>query len=95
MCVGNTNRCDAGTQFCISYVPHVPDERKPEWKKQTKSTAVKFYIRQQCAAAILRVMEEAASRGVRCRLFNQFKEDVVRTLYPRLSSMNFDQPEAQ
>ena len=40
-------------------------------------------------------MEEAAKRGVRCRLPNQNNEEIERLLFPRLSSMNFDQPEAQ
>ena len=95
VCVGNSNSSKPDTQSCIAYMPHVPDERRPEWKSNTNSTEVKFYIRQQCAAAILRVIEESASRGVKCRLLNQDGEDVVRLLYPRLSSMNFDQPEAQ
>ena len=95
VCVGNSNSSKADTQYCIAYIPHLPDSRKPEWKKHPKSTEVKFYIRQQCAAAILRVIEEAATRGVKCRLLNQHNDEVVRMLYARLSSMNFDQPEAQ
>ena len=93
--VGNSNSCKSNTQFCIGYMPHVPDEKKPEWAKQRDATEVKFFIRQQCASAILRIMEEGAKRGVRCRLLNQHNDDVVRLLFPRLSSMNFDQPEAQ
>ena len=76
-------------------MPHVPDETNPEWKKSARATLVKWYIRQQCAAAILKVLEESASRGVKCRLLNQHNEEVNRVLYPRLTSMNFDQPEAQ
>ena len=95
VCVGNSNSSKPDTQYCIGYVPHVPDARRPEWKSRNDTTEVKFYIRQQCAAAILRVIEESASRGVKCRLLNQDNEDVIRLLYPRLSSMNFDQPEAQ
>ena len=95
VCVGNTNSSKSDTQYCIGYFPHVPDEKKPEWKKHPTSTKVKFYIRQRCAAAILRVMEESAARGVKCRLPNSRNEDVTLLLYPRLSSMNFDQPEAQ
>ena len=58
-------------------------------------TKVKHYIRQKCAAAILRVLESAASAGVRCRLRNIRGEEVERILFPRLVAMNFDQPEAQ
>ena len=95
VCVGNSNSSKPDTQFCIGYMSHVPDEKRPEWNSHRDSTKVKFYIRQQCAAAILRVIEESASRGVKCRLLNADGEDVVRLLFPRLSSMNFDQPEAQ
>ena len=95
VCVGNTNSCKSDTQFCIGYMPHVPDEKKPEWKKMNQATTVKWYIRQQCARAILRVLEEAACRGVKCLLPNQHNAEVKRLLYPRLTSMNFDQPEAQ
>ena len=95
VCVGNSNSCKSDTQFCIGYMPHVPDERKPEWKKTDVATTVKWYIRQQCATAILKVLEESASRGVKCRLPNQYNDEVIRILYPRLTSMNFDQPEAQ
>lgn len=95
VCVGNSNSCKSDTQFCIGYMPHVPDEKKPEWKKLDSATTVKWYIRQQCAAAILKVMQESASRGVKCRLPNQHNEEVIRLLFPRLTSMNFDQPEAQ
>ena len=60
VCVGNSNSCKSDTQFCIGYMPHVPDEKKPEWTKLVSATTVKWYIRQQCAAAILKVLEEAA-----------------------------------
>ena len=56
---------------------------------------MKFYIRQKCAAAILRVIKLAATRGVLVRLKNQLGNEVERVLFARLSSMNFDQPEAQ
>ena len=95
ICVGNTNSSKSDTQFCIAYMPHVPDQAKPEWKKKDSATTVKWYIRQQCAAAILKVLEESAARGVKCRLPNQHGDEVIRMLYPRLTSMNFDQPEAQ
>lgn len=95
VCVGNSNSCNRSTQFCIGYMPHIPDSKRPEWRKLACATKIKFYIRQQCAAAILRVLEEAAKRGVLCRLPNQENEETTRLLFPRLSSMNFDQPEAQ
>ena len=56
---------------------------------------LKFYIRQQCAAAVLRVMEAAATSGIVCRLKNIRDCDTVRLLFPKLCSTNFDQPEAQ
>lgn len=95
ICVGNTNSCDRSAQYCLGYMPHAPDERQPEFKKSTRATELKYYIRQKCAAAILRILEEAARRGVVCTLLNQENKEVERLLYPRLSSMNFDQPEAQ
>ena len=95
ICVGNTNSCDRSAQYCVGYMPHAPDESKPEFRKTTRATAVKHYIRQKCSSAILRVLEEAATRGVVCTLLNQENREVQRLLFPRLSSMNFDQPEAQ
>ena len=56
---------------------------------------LKTYIRQQCAAAILTVLELAATSGITCRLMNIRNRDVKRLLFPKLVSMNFDQPEAQ
>ena len=93
--VGNTNTSDSSAQFCIGYMPHVPDETNRQWRDTTASTTVKHYIRQRCARAILSVLEEAATRGVRCRLKNQRNVEIERVLFPRLSSLNFDQPEAQ
>ena len=95
ICVGNTNSCDRSAQYCLGYMPYAPDERLPEVKKTARATEVKYYIRQKCATAILRVLEEAARRGVVCTLLNQQNKEVLRLLFPRLSSMNFDQPEAQ
>jgi hypothetical protein len=95
LCVGNSNSCKRSTQYCIAYVPHIPDEKRPFWKKLKCATKLKCYVRQQCAAVILRVMEEATVRGVICRLSNQKGEEIERVLFLRLSSMNFDQPEAQ
>ena len=56
---------------------------------------LKFYLRQQCAAAVLRVMEAAATTGVVCRLMNVRNVDTARLLFPKLVAMNLDQPEAQ
>ena len=56
---------------------------------------MKFYIRQQCAAAVLRVMEAAATTGVVARLQNIRRVDTARLLFPKLVAMNLDQPEAQ
>ena len=95
VCVGNTNTCDKSAQYCIGYMPHIPDERQPEWKKQPVATRVKFHIRQKCFGAILRILEEAATRGVQVRLRNQLGREADRVLFPKLSSINFDQPEAQ
>lgn len=95
VCVGNTNSCNSSAHFCVGHMPHIPDERKPEFNKLPISTEIKFYIRQRCCAAILRVLAESSRRGVVVRLLNQRNKDVVRLLHPRLSSMNLDQPEAQ
>lgn len=97
ICIGvaNTNSSGSETQFCLGYMPHVPDEKSPEYRLLKSSTTVKHYIRQQCSAAILRVLEAAAAGGVRCRLSNACDVKVERLLFPRLVSMNFDQPEAQ
>ena len=58
-------------------------------------TRLTCHIRQSCAAAILRVLEQAASTGVTCRLLNIRNQDVKRLLFPKLAAMNMDQPEAQ
>jgi hypothetical protein len=93
--LGNTNICNSQTQFCLGYMPHVPDEAVKTFRQTTKATTVKFYIRQRCAAAILNVLESAAAGGFWCRLKNIQGNEVERLLFPRLVSMNFDQPEAQ
>ena len=90
--VVNVNSQSTLGHVCIGFFPKVA------LGKQFSSTAaarrIKHYIRQRCIAAILRVLEEGARRGVTCRLRVKDKE-VVRTLYPRLMVMNLDQPEAQ
>ena len=93
--VGNTNTSHSSSQFCIGYMPHVPDETNRAWRETRASTEVKHYIRQQCARSILSVLEEAARRGVKCTLKNQHYQEIQRVLFPRLCSLNFDQPEAQ
>ena len=40
-------------------------------------------------------MEAVATSGVLCRLKNVQNRDTIRLLFPKLISMNFDQPEAQ
>ena len=40
-------------------------------------------------------MEAAATTGVVCRMKNIRNHDITRLLFPKLVSMNFDQPEAQ
>ena len=92
--LGNTNVCDTSTQFCIAYIPVVPDECRKNFGN-TVQVKVKFHIRQACATAILKVMESAASKGVWCALKNIQGHMVKRLCFPRLVSMNFDQPEAQ
>ena len=96
ICIGvaNCNNSDVSTQFCLGYVPKVPDD-SDGFRKTPLSTKVKFHIRQECIGAILRVMEAAAEKGVTCRLRNQMGIEVERVLVPRLFAMNLDQPEAQ
>ena len=82
--VGNTNGSDSSAQFCIGYMPHVPDESNRQWRTTQASTRVKHYIRQKCARTIFLVLEGAATRGVKCRLRNQHGKEVERLLFPRL-----------
>ena len=58
-------------------------------------TEIKFYIRNKCIAAILRVLETTARTGVRCRLPSSAGSEEEMFLMPRLFAMNIDQPEAQ
>ena len=97
ICIGvmNTNDGGAETQCCIGYMPKVPDQARPEFAKTSDSTTIKYYIRQECCRAILRVLEAAATKGVICTLSNRANIRVDRLLFARLVSMNFDQPEAQ
>ena len=95
ICVGvaNTNSMSANTQYCIGYIPVLADMGATF---EGISVQVRFSIKQQCVAAILRVMEIGACRGVRCRLPSATPgTSEVMTLMPRLLSMNLDQPERQ
>ena len=97
ICIGvmNTNSCSAETQCCIGYMPTVPDQARKEFAKTEDATKLKFYLRQQCCKAIMRVLENAAVGGVLCTLRNKRNVKIDRHLFPRLTAMNFDQPEAQ
>ena len=96
ICIGvaNTNSLSANTQCCIGYMPVVPDMGA---SYAGEATEIKFFIKQQCIAAILRVLENGARRGVRCRVPSQRAPGTLEesVLMPRLFSMNLDQPEAQ
>ena len=96
ICVGvcNTNSLAADTQYCVGYMPIVPDMGGAH---ECTSTEIKFAIMQQCITAILRVLETGAKQGVRCRLPSTRTPGTLEemTLMPRLLSMNMDQPEAQ
>lgn len=91
--VANTNSASASTQFCIGYMPVLSDLGANFGSEEY--TEIKFYIRNQCVAAILRVLETAARTGVRCRLPSTDGGEEEMFLMPRLFSMNIDQPEAQ
>ena len=95
ICIGvaNTNSMAATTQYCIGYMPVVSDLGDAF---ANDATELKYYIRNQSIAAILRVLEVGARSGVRCRLPSTTpgaEEDMI--LMPKLFSMNLDQPEAQ
>ena len=96
ICIGvaNTNSCDVSTQFCLGYMPKLPGMGK-EFYKSAISTTIKFYLRQQAVASILRVLEAAAKSGAICLIRNCKGVDVSLILVPRLLSMPMDQPEAQ
>lgn len=97
ICIGcmNTNNCGAETQCCIAYIPKTPDQSRTSFAKTEQCTVLKWHIRQECCRAILRVLETAATKGVICTLKNRLGQPIDRLLFPRLVSMNFDQPEAQ
>ena len=92
LCIGvaNYNGSSPDAHCCLGYIPATPDANMI-----TNSTEVKHFIRQKCALAVLKVLELSARTGLTCRLKNQHGVEVTRLLFPRLMSMNFDQPEAQ
>ena len=96
ICIGlaNTNDMSADTQYCIGYIPVVSDLGA---KFESQATEIKFHIRNECVAEILRVLETYAVTGVRCRVpsVNPIAKEDEKILFPRLFSMNLDQPEAQ
>ena len=96
ICVGvaNTNNAGPNAQFCLGYMPDIPRQGKSFYATQT-ATNVKFHIRQQVVAAILRVLETAAITGVLCPFKNCHGRDVSLLLMPRLLTAPIDQPEAQ
>jgi len=90
--VANTNSVSATTQFCIGYMPIMSDLGAAF---SSSATEIKYHIRNQSVAAILRVLETYALSGVRCRLPSTSGTYEEFFLMPRLFSMNLDQPEAQ
>ena len=96
ICIGvaNTNSASSDTQFCLGYMPILSGLGK-RFHSSTQATEIKFYIRQQAVAAILRVLEVAATIGVLCSMKNCRGSDVNMLLMPRLLCVNIDQPEAQ
>ena len=96
ICIGvaNTNNSDSSTQFCLGYVTKLP-KMSNTWYGSPAGTTAKFHIRQQIVAAILRVLENDAQRGVLCPLLNCRGREVQVLLMPRLMTMPIDQPEAQ
>jgi hypothetical protein len=90
--VANVNGQSTAAQTCIAYIP-VPQGMGAEW--HSHAVEVKFYIRQQCVAAILKVMEDASVRGVWVQLRGEDSNMDTKLLFPRLLAMNLDQPEAQ
>ena len=90
--VGNTNSESADTKYCIGYMPTLNDMGA---QYEGKSVELKHFIRQQCVAAVLQVLERAACTGVRCTLKKPSGEPAYMTLMPRLIAMNLDSPDAR
>ena len=92
--VANTNTFGSNIQYLLGYMPVLTGMGK-SFYSSTKSTELKFFLRQASVAAILSVLDNAATSGFLCRLKNCNGVDVKRILMPRLMCMNLDQPEAQ
>ena len=88
--VSNFNGQSTDGHTCVGYLPAVDKKLKP-----TDATDVKFYIRQQCIGAVLRVLETYATTGIRCQLPGPGGACVTKVLFPRLMATSLDQPEAQ
>ena len=63
--VANVNGQSASSHTCIGYMPVLTGMGK-RFADTEKSREVKHYIRQKCISEILTVLEEGATRGVRC-----------------------------
>ena len=96
ICVGvaNTNSSRKDTQFCLGYIPKLSHMGK-QFLASTVATEIKFAIRQQAVAAVLRVLENGARSGILCSIKNVRGKDVTVLLMPRLLTVPIDQPEAQ
>ena len=90
--VCNVNGQSTAGHTCISYMP-TPQGMGDHW--HSSAVEVKFYIRQKCVAAILKVLEAVSVGGVRVQLPDANGGLRERVLMPRLLAMNLDQPEAQ
>ena len=97
ICVGvsNINSSHPSTEFCLGYMPTLPRRMGKTFKESDLATTVKFHIRQQAVAAIMRVLEAGARSGVLCPLVNCHGRKVNVLLMPRMLSIPIDQPEAQ
>ena len=93
--VGNANINGQSTaaHVCIAYLPSLSGMGR-QFTKTKLAKKVKHYILQKCIGEILSVLEEGASRGVRCTV-NLGKGATSTLLYPRLIATSLDQVEAQ
>ena len=89
--VSNFNGQNTDAHTCIGYLPTVDKKLFTP----SKSTQVKFHIRQECIGAVLTVLETYARTGVRCRMRGPDGTHVTKVLFPRLMATSLDQPEAQ
>ena len=90
--VGNTNSLSSNTKYCIGYLPVLTDMGG---QHENAATEIRHYIKQQCTAAILAVLENAARTGVRCEMPTVSGSSVPMLLIPRLISMNLDSKDAR